>query len=111
LPAAGFPAGFQRRVLDAIELYTPLTLPDSALTRGDHSTGVYARLRPGGPVTRAQSEMDAISSALARWRESPQNPLSAPLPKASIIVLRGRLVGQAIMPAAGFQPAPGALTQ
>jgi putative ABC transport system permease protein len=54
------------RILNhAIDLYTPLALPNMALTRDDHSIGVYARLRRGISVIRAQSEMDGISSALA----------------------------------------------
>ena len=51
------------RVLNrTVDIYTPLALPSAALPRADHSIGVYARLRPGVTVARAQSEMDAISS-------------------------------------------------
>jgi putative ABC transport system permease protein len=54
------------RILNrTVDIYTPLALPDDGLTRADHSVGVYARLRPGISVARAQSEMDAISSRLA----------------------------------------------
>ena len=48
-----------------IEIYTPLALSGAAVSRDDHSIGVYARLRPGFTAARAQSEMDAISSRLA----------------------------------------------
>ena len=53
------------RILNhAIDIYTPLTLPGTALTRDDHSIGVYARLRPGVTAARAQGEMDGISNRL-----------------------------------------------
>jgi len=55
------------RVLNrALDIYAPLTLPRSALSREDHSMSVYARLRSGVSLERAQSEMDMIGRRLAR---------------------------------------------
>jgi putative ABC transport system permease protein len=54
------------RVLNrALDIYAPLTLPRSALSREDHSMFVYARLRPGVSLERARSEMDMIGRRLA----------------------------------------------
>jgi putative ABC transport system permease protein len=48
-----------------VDVYTPLEMPSAAPIRDDHSIGVYARLRSGVTLARAQSEMDAISGRLA----------------------------------------------
>jgi putative ABC transport system permease protein len=54
------------RILNrTVDIYTPLETTGATLTRADHSIGVYARLRAGFTVARAQSEMDAISNRLA----------------------------------------------
>jgi putative ABC transport system permease protein len=54
------------RVLNrALDIYAPLPLPRSALSRQDHSMFVYARLRPGVSLERARSEMDTIGRRLA----------------------------------------------
>ena len=49
----------------ALDIYTPLVFPASALSRQDHSTTVYARLRPGISLSMARSEMDVIGRRLA----------------------------------------------
>jgi predicted permease len=55
------------RVLNrTLDIYAPLTLPLSALSREDHSVFVYARLRPGVSLERARGEMDMIGRRLAR---------------------------------------------
>ena len=55
------------RVLNrTLDIYAPLTLPQSALSREDHSVFVYARLRPGVSLERARGEMDMIGRRLAR---------------------------------------------
>jgi putative ABC transport system permease protein len=48
-----------------LDIYTPLALPSAALSREDHSLTVFARLRSGVTVARAQSEMDTIARRLA----------------------------------------------
>ena len=54
------------RVLNrALDIYAPLTLPRSALSREDHSIFVYARLRPGVSLELARREMEAIARRLA----------------------------------------------
>ncbi len=54
------------RVLNrALDIYAPLTLPASALSREDHSIFVYARLRSGVSLERARSEMEVIARRLA----------------------------------------------
>ena len=48
-----------------LDLYAPLALPAEALSREDHSLGVYARLRRGVSLAQARSEMEAIGARLA----------------------------------------------
>jgi putative ABC transport system permease protein len=48
-----------------LDLYAPLALPATALSREDHSITVYARLRTSVSLEMAQSEMEAISRRLA----------------------------------------------
>ena len=59
-----------------LDIYTPLTLPPAKLSREDHSISIYARLRPGVSVKRAQSEIDAISLQLAAEQPTTNTGLS-----------------------------------
>src|ERR1044072_4698313 len=53
------------------DLWVPLAYDDERrAVRDNHNDTVIARLKPGGPIERAQAEMDAISQRLER--EYPQ---------------------------------------
>jgi predicted permease len=47
------------------EMWTPLDLRERANSRGGNSLRVFARLKPGVPLTQAQAEMEAMSKQLA----------------------------------------------
>jgi len=68
---AGFQSPNQFGRADRIEFYIPAAYPRQLLaSHGDHDEEAAGRLKPGVTVAAAQSEMDAISAALAR--EYPQ---------------------------------------
>jgi predicted permease len=50
------------------DLWTPLALasPPEAWERGTHSLCVFARLKPGVPLQRAQADLDRVAANLAR---------------------------------------------
>jgi len=59
------------RVLNRpLDIYVPLTFEPSKLSRQDHDTFVYARLKPGVTFNQAQSEMDVLYHRLEQ--EYPQ---------------------------------------
>jgi putative ABC transport system permease protein len=92
------------RVLNrTVDIYTPLPLPSAALPRADHSIGVYARLRPGVTVARAQSEMDAISSRLAAAYPKTNTDWTVKVvPLTEYFACRQRAMLEFLLAAAGF---------
>jgi putative ABC transport system permease protein len=92
------------RVLNrTVDIYTPLALPSAALPRADHSIGVYARLRPGVTVARAQSEMDAISSRLAAAYPKTNTDWTVKVvPLTEYFASRQRAMLEFLLAAAGF---------
>jgi putative ABC transport system permease protein len=92
------------RVLNrTVDIYTPLPLPSAALPRADHSIGVYARLRPGVTVARAQSEMDAISSRLAAAYPKTNTDWTVKVvPLTEYFASRQRAMLEFLLAAAGF---------
>jgi putative ABC transport system permease protein len=92
------------RILNhAVDIYTPLALPNTALTRDDHSIGVYARLRPGVTAASAQSEMDAISRRLAAAYPKTNTDWTVKvMPLAEYFARRRRSMLEFLLAAAGF---------
>ncbi len=92
------------RILNrAIDIYTPLALPGSALTRDDHSIGVYALLRPGVTAARAQDEMVAISSRLAATYPKTNTDWTVKVvPLIEYFAMRRRAMLEFLLAATGF---------
>jgi predicted permease len=77
-----------------VELWTPLGLPASFLTKYDEtSLRVLARLRPGVTLKQAQSQMDAIQQRIAQ--EHPQTDGGSGV---NLIPLREEIAGDVKMP-------------
>jgi|HubBroStandDraft_1064217.scaffolds.fasta_scaffold00079_41 putative ABC transport system permease protein len=92
------------RVLNrALDIYTPLALPSAALRREDHSISVYARLRPGISVARAQSEMDTIARRLgAAYPKTNTDWTVKVIPLTEYFARRRRAMLEFLLAAAGF---------
>jgi len=92
------------RVLNrAIDIYTPLALPTSALSREDHSISVYARLRPAVRVARARSEMATIARRLAAaYPKTNTDWMVKVLPLSEVFTRRRRAMLEFLLAAAGF---------
>jgi putative ABC transport system permease protein len=87
----------------ALDIYTPLALPSAALSREDHSITVYARLRPGITMARAQSEMDAIARRLeAAYPKTNANWTVKVAPLVEYFAQRRRAMLEFLLAAAGF---------
>jgi putative ABC transport system permease protein len=77
-----------------VELWTPLGLPASFLTKYDEtSLRVLARLKPGVTLKQAQSQMDAIQQRIAQ--EHPQTDGGSGV---NLIPLREEIAGDVKMP-------------
>ncbi len=92
------------RILNhTVDIYAPLALPSAALSREDHSISVYARLRPGVPVARAQSEMGTIARRLAAAYPQTNTDWTAKvMPLTEYFARRRRAMLEFLLAAAGF---------
>ena len=73
-----------------LEAFVPIHVfyPNAAVSRGAHLLRVYARLRPGVPLSQAQSELDVIDRRL-----SEANPEEGTQRETKIIPLHEKMVG------------------
>jgi hypothetical protein len=86
-----------------LDIYTPLALPSAALSREDHSITVYARLRPGTTMARAQSEMDTIARRLeAAYPKTNADWTVKVAPLVEYFAQRRRAMLECLLSAAGF---------
>ena len=86
-----------------VDIYTPLALPSTSVSRADHSLGVYARLRAGTPVARAQSEMAGIASRLAAaYPETNTDWTVKVMPLAEYFSGSSSIMVEFLLAAAGF---------
>src|SRR5262249_41112784 len=91
------------RVLNReLEIYMPLAVPASALSREDHSLNVDARLKQGVSIEQAQSEMDTIARRLAAAYPKTNTGWEVNVRPVAAYTARTRSMLQFLLGAAGF---------
>ncbi len=77
----------------AAELWVPIIIPDPAKTRGSHSFGAIARLKPGVTIDQARADLAAVCDGIAK-----EFPAANAGIGAVVTPLREQLLGRENLP-------------